>query len=226
MKRASQLFTEGDRQKIVNAIAEAESKTAGEIVPVVATSSGRYDRGEDLFGVVVALLAVTLAWIFFQDVRPLKGDWTAGFRIVLGLIPVLIITLAGFVAGAAIATRFPILKLPFVSRKEMLEEVDRAAAEAFHRFRIRRTAAGTGILIYISLFERMVRVLGDDTIAEKLKQEDWNKVCSLVTESLAAGRPVEGLSQAILTCGELLSGHFPIQPDDKNELTNELHVID
>ncbi len=48
MKRASKLFDIEQRQRIEQAVVEAESKSSCEIVPVVATSSGRYDRPEDI----------------------------------------------------------------------------------------------------------------------------------------------------------------------------------
>ncbi len=226
MKRASQLFSEEDRKVIAAAVTEAERRTSGEIVPVVATASGRYDRAEDLFGVAVALLAMALVWIFFQDIRPATGGWALGQTLALGLLPLVLIVAGGFVLGTMAATILPILALPFVTEKEKREEVERSAAEAFHRFRLRKTAAGTGILLYVSLYERMVRVLGDDAISDKLNQKDWQAVRDLVIAGFRSNRPAEGLSQGVLKCGELLSRYFPLQPGDVNEIRNELRVID
>ena len=168
MRQARELFSIEDLKTIRATITEAERKTSGEIVPVVATASGRYDRAEDIFGLIVAMLALSLSWIFFQGIRLIEGDWASGHEIILGLGPVLLIIVAGFALGCAGATTFPVLRLPFITKKEMREEVERSAAEAFHRFRVRKTEAGTGILIYVSLFERMVRVQGDDTISTRL----------------------------------------------------------
>lgn len=106
------------------------------------------------------------------------------------------------------------------------EDVDRRAAEHFHRFRVRKTEEGTGILTYLSLYERMVRIQGDDAIAAKLSQEDWNGVRDTVIEGVRDGRAADGLEQAILKCGELLEQHFPIRHGDAAELTNELRIID
>lgn len=226
MKPASKFFSEDERRAIASAVAEAERHTSGEIVPVVATASGRYDRAEDLFGVVGALLALAVAWILFQDIRPVAGDWASGRTLTLGLLPLLLIVAGGFVLGTVAATFLPVLALPFVTEREMRKEVERSAAEAFHRFRVRKTAAGAGILLYVSLHERMVRVLGDDAITEKLDQNDWDAVRDLIIDAIRANRAAEGLSQAILKCGELLSRYFPIQPGDVNEIGNELRIID
>jgi len=124
--------------------------------PLQATSSGRYDRAEDIFGVVLVLAALTLAWIFFQDLRPVGGDWESGQALVLGLVPILLIVIVGFLVGTTAATIIPVLRLPFISRKEMREEVERCAGEAFHRCKVRKTAGSSGILIYVSLYEHMV----------------------------------------------------------------------
>ena len=226
MKKARQLFSEADLERIARAITEAEEKTSGEIVPVVAAAAGRYDRAEDLFGVCCALLAVAAAWFLFQDTRPVGADWEAGRILVLGLLPVLLIFLAGFLLGAAAATVVPALRLPFISGREMTEEVERGAAEAFHRFRLRATAGATGILIYVSLFERRVRILGDSSIAEKLAQTDWDEICKLVVGGIGKGNPADGLCEGIREAGRLLAQHFPIEEGDTNELSNEIHFMD
>ena len=107
----------------------------------------------------------------------------------------------------------------------MREEVERRALEAFQRNRVRTTAGGTGVLIYVSLYEHMVRVVGDDATAF-ITQQDWEAVCDLVVQGMKSGRAAEGLAQAIHKAGELLARHCPLQPDDVNELTNELVLID
>ncbi|HJN13360.1 MAG TPA: TPM domain-containing protein [Pirellulaceae bacterium] len=226
MKKASQLFTDAEKEAVEKAVGQAEKRTSGEIVPVVATASGRYDRAEDIFGVLFAILAVTVAWIMFQDVIVKVGDWAPRLTLVLGLPWIVVLILGGFGAGAALATRFPSLKLPFLTQREMQEEVERSAGAVFQQSRVRRTAGGTGILLYISLFEHTVRVMGDDNIADKIDQQEWNEVCDLILEGVKAGRIADGLSKAIARCGDLLSKEFPIQPGDLNELTNELRLID
>ena len=50
MIKATRLITDADRQRINAAIADAELHTSAEIVPVVASASGRYDRAEDIAG--------------------------------------------------------------------------------------------------------------------------------------------------------------------------------
>jgi putative membrane protein len=224
MKSASALFNTQDRESVAAAIAEAERITTGEIVPVVATVSGRYDRAEDLFGLVFGVVALSIAWLLFQDTT--QTAWSATPTPVLGLGVIAGILIVGFLVGAVLATYIPVLRLPFISRTEMLEEVERRALETFQRVRIRDTASGTGVLIYVSLYERVVKVIGDDAAAATLPMEALEEICALVVDGLKQGQPAVGLAQAVKKTGELLAPNLPPTLSDTNELANQLIIID
>lgn len=223
--KASQLFTARDRERIAEAIAAAEARTSGEIIPVAAGESGRYDRAEDVFGVLTALAVLATGWTL-SGMRSGSEDWVSAGTPPPGLFGVALLVIVGFAAGASLASFVPVLRLPFILRQEMDEEVDRSAAEAFHRFRLRETAGATGILIYVSLYEHRVRVLGDSAISGKLGEADWQSICSAVTDGMKRGLPAEGLVQAIGRAGDLLARHFPRETSDRNELVNELKLLD
>ena len=76
MKKASAHFNAEQRRQIAAAVAQAESRTSAEIVPIVATESGRYDRTEDLVGLVLGVLAMAAVWMLFQGEDP-DGGWEA-----------------------------------------------------------------------------------------------------------------------------------------------------
>ena len=225
MSAASELFTSEEREAIARAVAAAESATSAEIIPAVASASGRYDRAEDVFGLLLGVLAMVAVWLTFQDTHVADG-WAGEAAPRIGLIAIIVTLLAGFAAGVVLASRFPVLRLPFIPANEMRQEVERAAGEAFYRLRLRGTAGGTGVLIYISLYERMVRVVGDDAIAQKLGQPDWDAVCDLARGGLRDGRACAGLVAAIEHCGSLCAPHFPRRTDDADELDNTLRVLD
>jgi putative membrane protein len=226
MVRASKFLTEEEKSAIARAIGEAEKKTTAEIVPVVATRSGRYDRAEDVVGVVVGLIAVAAVWLLFQKVEAVGEEWGTAHRCSVSLIAILGTFTIGFIVGTFAATAVPALAYPLIGRREKEEEVERSARRAFVEFQVRRTVGGTGILIYVSLFERMVWVLGDTAIGQKLSQSHWDEVRDLIVDGLRRRRPAEGLQSAIARCGELLAEHFPLAPGDVNEIANELRLID
>ena len=225
MKKATKLFTKDKINLIEATIQEAEKKTSAEIVPVIASSSGRYDRAEDMFAFLLSLLTLGLIWIGLQG--SIESDaWNITSEIKLNLIMVLTILIVTFFIGIALASHFPLLRLPLIAKTEMQEEVESRARETFQRLKIRGTKNANGLLIYVSLYEHMVHVVGDDSINAKLSQDDWNELCNIIIKGFKDSKPEEGMCNGIFQCGELLSEHFPINPDDENELFDQLHLID
>ena len=224
MKKVSQMFSAADRKRVADAIKKAEQNTSAEIVTVVASASGRYDRAEDIVGFLFALLAVALGWFTCPAFHPESAWETDGS--VSGLLPVLVSMVAGFVVGSALASRLTLLRLPFIPKREMEEDVHRAAREAFMTSKIRNTARGTGILIFVSYYERRVVVLPDDTIIEKLPGHDWGELCSQIVSGFKAGKPTDALEGAVISCGAILSEVLPPLDENQNELSNELILID
>ena len=220
--KASTLFTQEDRDAIKQAIISAEKNTSGEIIPVVASASGRYDRAEDIVGLLFSLVCVAIGWTLFHNTTPADG-WTS-FN--FGLTAILLTIFLSFIIGVLLTHLFPVLRLPFISKNELTEEVDRAAAAAFQRNRLRNTEDSTGILIYISLYEHQVKVIGDDGISDKLSTDDWEHICNAIITNFKDKQYKTGIVEGINLSGKLLADHFPIKPDDKDELENELIIID
>jgi len=54
----------------------------------------------------------------------------------------------------------------------------------------------TGVLVYVSLYEHMARVVGDDAVTEKISREDWEGICRLVVDGMKADNAVLGLALA------------------------------
>lgn len=226
IKSAKTLFSQDEIGQIEAAIAEVESKTSGEIVPVVATVSGRYDRSEDLFAFLFSLLSLSCCWYAFQGISDSTQAWSSGPALIVSLPIVLLILIVTFFIGIALASHFPILRLPLISKAEMQDEVEKRARESFQQLKIRNTEDATGILIYVSLYEHMVHVVGDDTINSKLNQSDWQAVCDTIIGGFSNKQPAQGLRDGILRGGELLAEHFPVKEGDTNELVDTLHLID
>lgn len=220
--RASRLLTKDELETVEAAIATAESKTSAEVVVCIASRSGRYDRGEDLVGVAVALLCVAGAWLAFQGAH----DESWGLSLNLGLLPILAIFAVAFSLGAAGATLLPGLSLFFSSKAEMHANVHDRARIAFQDLGVRGTRAATGVLIYVSLLERTVSVIGDRAITEAIEQTTWDELRDTVIAGLADGKAGEGLCQAIEQAGGVLATSMPGSHDDTDELGNHLRLID
>jgi uncharacterized membrane protein len=96
------------------------------------------------------------------------------------------------------------------------------AAFIFEELGMHRTRDRNGILIYVSVADRQVAVIGDRAIHEKVPDGFWNAVVALLKLHFAAGRRAEGLVEAVHTVAEKLQAYFPLRHDDSNELSNEV----
>lgn len=218
MLKASDTLNKVQREQVDQAVREAELKTCAEIVPVVATQSGRYDRPEDLAGVWVAVLGVIVAWAAFSAADA-WGHWLSGLAVVL-------IILFGFSLGAMLASRWAALRRVFTGQVEMAEEVELAARGIFAREQVHHTREATGLVVYVSLYERMARVHGDATVVEKLGQQAMDELAGELIAKLSEGDVAAALCDTIRTAGERLGPVLPRQDDDVDELPNALVLLD
>ena len=223
MKRASNLFSQDDHKAITDAVMQAESKTSAEIMPVVATSSGRYDRAEDIVGLWLGLVVLCVVWLLFQDTT--ESEWS-GVSQVISLPIVVGIVFGGWLVGIFVANHVAWVRRLFVLPTELRQEVEHGARKAFFDSRVHHTAGATGVLIYVSLFEHVAVVLGDREVTEKLGQEKLTKFCKDLTSELAKGKYTEAFTKTIEEIGTALGEVLPRKDEDKNELEDALVVLD
>ena len=215
-------FSPTERERIAAAVAAAEAKTSAEIVPVVALDSGRYDRAEDAIGVVFGLLALTVVWFVYPPPEP--GSW-AGPPPTLELVALIVALLVGMSLGSVLASRLPGLRRLAIPPSQMREETERAARALFYDQRIHHTERGDAVLIYISLYERVVCVLPDQQIESQLGQDAIDEVCGVLTAKLREADVTAALEAGIGTLGEHLARALPGDGDDANELKDALVVV-
>lgn len=218
-------FSDEQRRAIARAVGEAEAKTSAEIVPAVAARSGRYDRAEDVLGLLLGLLCVVGVWCLFQRVDPEAGDW--GLSPARFELPAMILALLlGFVGGAVLAGRWGTLGRLFTPRSEMEAEVAARARAVFFDQRVHHTAQGSGVLLYVSLHERTASVLGDEAVLEKLGQAALDEACGLLVAGMGKGDPTAALTDAIRALGAHLARVLPRDAGDRNEIADALVVIE
>jgi putative membrane protein len=123
---------------------------------------------------------------------------------------------------ARLSLRAPTLLRLFINGKRAAVEVERAAVARFYSEGLQGTRDATGVLIYISVLERRVWILGDRGINERLAPQVWQGFVADLVAGIKQGRQCEALCAAIEGIGALLQTHFPRKPDDRNELSNLL----
>ncbi|MGE3757203.1 MAG: TPM domain-containing protein [Pseudobdellovibrionaceae bacterium] len=213
-KWATRYISETGRRQVSLAIGEAEKYTSGEVVVVVAKSSTTVGHVPLMLTLILSLFGIVFqvpewTWLYFS---PADIFW-----------PVLILVCYGI--------SLPLSKIGWVQRfltakKDQAVQTFRRAQCEFHSARVSNTEKSTGVLIFVSLMEHKTIVLADKGIADRFSNTTWKEVCDLVVEGIKRNDLAGGLIEAIRLSGLHLKKEFPADPDNKNELTNELLIIE
>tara|TARA_B100000925_G_scaffold289512_1_gene272534 strand:+ start:422 stop:1045 length:624 start_codon:yes stop_codon:yes gene_type:complete len=190
---------------IKNKIKEAELKTSGEIVPVLVSKSDSYLYTHYMNSLIFSFLGLLLSRSSLLNIE------------VNQIILIFIFALIGFF--------LPYIndyKKLLLTKKEIEEEVHQRTLQAFFNNHLHKTKDGTGVLIFISLMEKRINIIGDHGINEKVGQSFWDSELDILAKSLKDENVTDGLLQVIGQIGDKLAEHFPIQNDDENELKNDL----
>jgi putative membrane protein len=203
------LFSKADEARIAEAIAEAERKTSGEIVAVVAAESSTYLYAPFLWAAVIALF-VPWPLIYFTW---MPVQWI--FAIQLAVFLVLL--------AAMLPRRVRYILVPASVKRS---RAHRRAVEQFLAQNLHTTAGRTGVLIFVSVAERYAEIIADAGIDAKVPKGSWREIVDGLTGQIAAGRAADGFVGAIAASGTHLARHFPPGVNDPNELPDHLIVLD
>ena len=98
------------------------------------------------------------------------------------------------------------------------------AIKIFERLGMHKTAHRNGVLVYISVTDRKLAIVGDKGIHERVGEEYWQGLVAGVLERMRQQGPRDGLVHALAEVGRALGHHFPRRPGDKNELSDEVSI--
>lgn len=209
-------FSQADLDRITSAVKEAEAKTSGEIIPYFVLRSDSYHetawRAGALGGATILLIALVV--ILFLDV------WMP-----VSLPEVCIIALGVGALAFLLTHLVPTFQRMLAGKETMAHRVHQRAQQAFLSEEVFKTRERTGILLFLSLFERRVVVMGDAGINANVEQSHWDGIVRMVVEGMKRGQPADGLVTAIDRCGELLAKHgVKRRRDDTDELSDNLRM--
>jgi putative membrane protein len=207
--RAVHVLNDDDQTVVRAAIADVESRTRGEIVPVVLERSDAHPESVWLCTLCALLVGSALLEKYLPWTAP---HWLLASQILLGA------------CGYALAELLPDVKRLFVFEARATEMAEEQALQEFHRLGVHKTRDATGVLIFVSLFERRVIVLGDSGIHAKVGDEHWLGVHRAILDGIAHGSLRDGLVAGIKACGDELVKHFPRGEAGANELEDHLIV--
>jgi putative membrane protein len=200
-------FTKAQHEAVSAAIREAEQKSSGQIVCVLARASSAYAHVPLLWA---SMLALITPWPLI-DFTP----WSVQ-RIFLAQLVVFLV--------AAVVFSWLRLRLLLVPRAVQRSRAHHAAIEQFVVRRVANTKNRCGILIFVSLAEHYARIIADEGIAQKVPTAEWQTAVDALVEHMRSGDIAAGFTAAIERCSAVLAAHAP--PDGSaNELPDRLYVI-
>ncbi|OOF54293.1 TPM domain-containing protein [Rodentibacter genomosp. 2] len=106
-----------------------------------------------------------------------------------------------------------------------LSAVERAL-QVFDELDMHKTSAQNSVLIYIGYKDHLCAIIGDKGIHQFVNEAYWQQQCDLMIEQFKLKSYTKGIVEAIDRIADTLKTHFPIQLDDKNELSNEVIIHD
>jgi putative membrane protein len=223
-----------DLTAIEAAVRTAEARTTGEIYCVVTEESSHYGETALAWAAGVALLgpAVLLLAGVHVTIPDLFTSWSASdvgaaieSAVRSALIGAIVVQGILFVA-TAIVVSIPAVRMALTPRTLKRLRVQRRAAEQFTAKNLHLTRERTGVMIYVSLAERMAELIADDGIADHVDAHVWDKAMAALTEGLKRGQPGAGFAAAVGLCGDVLADRFPPGAgDNPNELPDAVVLL-
>jgi len=199
-------FRPATRQRVADAIAAIEAQTAAEVVVSVHRRSGHYRQADLYAGAVCAWLALIV--LLFARTE-FETAWMP------------LDVAAAFGWGAFATSGIPRLRRLLTSRRLMRQNVRTAARAAFYDAGVTRKHARTGLLVYVSMFERQVEVVPDIGVKPAELGPDWENAIHELQAAVRARPDVERFLAALASLAAPLARALPAQPDDVDELPNE-----
>jgi putative membrane protein len=218
-------LSETDHEAIRAAVREAEAKSDGEIVTIIAPRSDAYHD----VGLHYAVLAMLLVPGLLAVVPQGWIDWWIGLLLGWNAEPTraqLMLFLFAKLAAVFLVVRYALawmpLRMALTPAATKRRRVRRRAVELFRVTCERRTRGRTGVLLYLSLAEHRAEIVADQAIVEKTQPADWGEAMALLIAEVKMIRAGAGMTLAVTKIGEVLARVLPPDADNPNELPDSV----
>lgn len=221
-------MTAEDRDRVTAAVTAAEAGTDGEIVTVVARASDAYHDVALHWTLLAMLLVLALLAAFPQEtverLHLLIDPWAPAVSTRAALTIALFLLAVTFLICRLVLAWRP-LRLVLTPGATKARRVRARALAIFRAAAEKRTAAGTGVLLYLSLDEHRAEIIADAAIHDRVPDETWGAAMAALVGPLREDHPADGMVAAVGQIGLVLGEHFPRTPGDTNELPDRLIIL-
>lgn len=223
LKNAS--LSEDALEQIKEAITKAEKNTSGEICIALTAESSSYSFWE----LNAALCTSFALFVCIFPMAPQIYSWLE--KIFWGtepwyLLAFYVITCAAFTFFLYLLFNIPWIDRLVIPKKVMKKAVTARAMRHFTEGGVYCTKEHSGVLIFISWFEKEVRILADKGISQKISGDLWKIIADELTENLSKGNIKDAFVNSIEKCGALLAENYPAVQEKTNQLNDDLIILE
>lgn len=102
------------------------------------------------------------------------------------------------------------------------KSVLKAAQHTFKKLGMHQTELRNGVLIYVSLKDRVFAIIGDNAIHQCVTEVFWDEVRDEMNALFVENKPGEAICHGVKRAGEKLKHYFPASTINPNELSDEI----
>jgi putative membrane protein len=200
------LLGDAERERIAAAIADAERRTAAELVVADVRASDSYAEPRALLCGALLIAGGLLVY----ELGPLvPGAWIFAGQALLA-------PLGWWLLGR------PWLLRRLVPGRLASEAVHARAQQLFIERGLTETRDRSGVLILISELEHRVEILADRGIHARIGERGWRDEVERLTRAIRSRRAADGVLEIIDDIATRLASALPPRPDDRNELSDSV----
>ncbi len=154
-------FNEDFKSKLYDTIEDIENNSLVEIVAIIKSKSGIY-RDVSLWFAIAVMFVASSFFMFSPIIFDVYMIYVFSFLI--------------FILAYLFSEFFKKLKRLFIKDKRMTRNIDIYARAIFQKGGIRFTQEKIGVLIYVSLFEKKIKLIGDRGAFTLVPNELWREM--------------------------------------------------
>lgn len=218
-------LTETDMKDIKDCVEKVEKNTNGEIALAVTAESSSYAYWELLVSFLSSAALFLLMLPQANQVYKWFGDvfWDVNPWYLTAFYFLICLVMTGVLYALF---NIPALDSVIIPEKAKATAVTNRSVRYFAESGVYCTKDHSGILIFVSFFEKQVRIVADKGISEKIGQDLWDLIADEMAENLSKGNVKDAYLSAINRCGDLLSEYFPAKEENPNELNDGLVILE
>ena len=218
-------LSDSDMEEIKAAVEKAEKNTSGEIALAIAAESDSYAQWELVASGATALILFLCIFPLSQQIYSYLSDHFWGIQ------PWYLSLFFAAVCSMSMVVLYFLYNIPAIDylvipSSVMNRAVTNRAFRHFAQSGVYCTESHSGILIFVSYFEKQVRVIADAHVSKKISGDLWKLIADEISENIQKGDVKSAFISALEKCGQILAENFSSENEKKNELYDGLVILE